>query len=795
MQDKQLPVPIELTACPHPFTSERYKFKLSEGGTLAEVIDKSPLRFRGPIDARITVNGVIVPCTEWFKMCPVEGDIITLNIVPMGEGGDDKDPLRTILIIAIVAAAITTGGWAAGGLGFAQGTFGFAFTSGLVAGIISYAGLQLLNDIMPIDDQDDDTGTDSKTNRASQMYSIEGASNRIALFGPIPQVLGRHRMMAYYAAKPFTEIVGKDMYLRCLFTFGYGPLNISSLKLGETLLSEYNDVEYNIFENYDPDNDVLELVTQNIDEDTINALVVKGSPVTRTILGADEFSLDLTAPQGIYNLNTSSGKFSTLLVKMSVQYKSTASGSEWSNAEDVFSSVGAQTRTLSNNFGNVSPGVSPARRTFTVAFDKFDGSIRITKSNISYAERVAKGYGVYENIPRSFPGPPKPHRGCWPLAYVYTTVTAVFKIETMSINSITDVRDEVLTFAGTANDFEVTDAGASSGRDIDIAAGTIKFWAGFNTNKQGMLRQGFIVKLPAQDDYDIRVKRVTPQYTVGSKRRISQDVYLTKLRTITYEAPLTKGGLALVELRIKATDQLNGAIQNFNAVVQSVVQSYDLSSADEGWGLQPTSSPADLFRYVFQGAPNKRPATDGEMDLVTLQTWAQFCDDNGLEFNQVIDREKSVDQIARSICSAGRASLTMKDGKFSVIIDTTRSIPIQHFTPRNTWGFQGAKTYFTAPHAFRVRFTNKENDLYRSDEVFVYDDGYTAANATLFETLELPGVTNYAQAYKAGRYHMAALKLRPEMFSFHCDIENLVCTRGDLVHFNQDVIAVGTGYG
>ena len=47
--------------------------------------------------------------------------------------------------------------------------------------------------------------------------------------------------------------------------------------------------------------------------------------------------------------------------------------------------------------------------------------------------------------------------------------------------------------------------------------------------------------------------------------RIFDKVYWTALRTIRKEDPIKIAGLAKVALRIKATDQLNGVVDQFNA--------------------------------------------------------------------------------------------------------------------------------------------------------------------------------------------------------------------------------------
>jgi hypothetical protein len=99
------------------------------------------------------------------------------------------------------------------------------------------------------------------------------------------------------------------------------------------------------------------------------------------------------------------------------------------------------------------------------------------------------------------------------------------------------------------------------------------------------------------------------------------------------------------------------------------------------------------------------------------------------------------------------------------------------------------------PGALKVRFINP-NQGWNPDEVVVYDDNYNPGNTTLFETLDLSNfVTDVNQAWRAGRYHLAVSRLRPTTYELYCDFENLVCTRGDLVLVEQDVISAGLGAG
>lgn len=66
--------------------------------------------------------------------------------------------------------------------------------------------------------------------------------------------------------------------------------------------------------------------------------------------------------------------------------------------------------------------------------------------------------------------------------------------------------------------------------------------------------------------------------------------------------------------------------------------------------------------------------------------------------------------------------------------------------------------------------------------------------ADTFEGLEVPGVTSSDLAWKHARYHLAQVILRPETYSFKCGMENLRCTRGDIIEVGHDVPLWGNGY-
>ena len=287
--------------------------------------------------------------------------------------------------------------------------------------------------------------------------------------------------------------------------------------------------------------------------------------------------------------------------------------------------------------------------------------------------------------------------------------------------------------------------------------------------------------------YDVRVVRVTGDPTSSQVINAS---YWTAIRSYQPGWPITEPLTSKTAVRIKATEQLNGTPDNFNCIGSLKCLDYTPSSGT--WVVRETTNPASLYRYVLQGPGNKRPKTDSQINLTNLAEFWEHCNDNGFEFSHYVDYRSDIETILDMIAASGRAARGYVDGKIGVIMDRPQTSYAQTFTPRNSWGYKYEKLFTDLPHAFRVKFRNRDKD-YREDEIMVYDDGYSSANATKFEELSLSGVISSDLAWKHGRYHIAVARLRPERHTFSADFEHLVCTRGDLIAFQNDVIAVGMG--
>jgi hypothetical protein len=202
------------------------------------------------------------------------------------------------------------------------------------------------------------------------------------------------------------------------------------------------------------------------------------------------------------------------------------------------------------------------------------------------------------------------------------------------------------------------------------------------------------------------------------------------------------------------------------------------------------------MRYVLEHPANPRKITNAssQINLNQLQYFYEYCTTRGFEYNGTLGEARSVLEVIRDICAAGRASPALVDGKWTVVIDEVKTNIVQHFTPHNSWGFEGAKSLPKRPDGLRVTYYDQDQD-YQEAEIIVYDIGKDSSNANLFESITLPGVTKKSLVIDHAKWHMAQMKLRPEVYTLNSDIEYLVCNRGDRVKVMHDVPMWGLGSG
>ena len=149
-----------------------------------------------------------------------ENDLVVFVPLPQGGGGGgDKNPLRTILMLAVMVAAAYFAPMLGPALGEALGVSAAIGTSLAQAGI-ALVGTALVNVLIPPPKPSALTANFGSAPAPSPTYSLQAQGNHARLAQPIPVVYGRHRVFPDLAATPWAEYSDNDQYLHQLHCIG-----------------------------------------------------------------------------------------------------------------------------------------------------------------------------------------------------------------------------------------------------------------------------------------------------------------------------------------------------------------------------------------------------------------------------------------------------------------------------------------------------------------------------------------------------------------------------------------------
>jgi len=214
---------------------------IEPGGTIAQLLPAE-------LAAECIVcryNGLWVLRAEWAR--PVmPGDMIEWHVRPQGGGG--SDPLRTILSIALMVAAVALGQLYAPELilaGLTGGLTGATVSALITAGIV-VAGNLAINALLPVAQaQALNAGP-----QASPSYNVTLSGNAARLDGAIPVLYGYNRSYPDFAGQPYVEYdnATSDQYYHALLAVAHGSYTIPRIEIDDTPLSTFADVTFAVLE-------------------------------------------------------------------------------------------------------------------------------------------------------------------------------------------------------------------------------------------------------------------------------------------------------------------------------------------------------------------------------------------------------------------------------------------------------------------------------------------------------------------------------------------------------------------
>lgn len=165
-------------------------------------------------------------------------------------------------------------------------------------------------------------------NQADSVYTIRGQQNKLKLGAPVEVAYGKVRLWPSYGAVPYNRYVGNDQYQYALFCLGQGRYDIHSIQIEETLISNFADVEYAVYEPGEPVTLFDDNVITSNDVSNVNLIgtneagwawigpfAASGPGTTPTKL-----ELDFVLPMGLYS-TSSSGKVKSATITVEYQYR------------------------------------------------------------------------------------------------------------------------------------------------------------------------------------------------------------------------------------------------------------------------------------------------------------------------------------------------------------------------------------------------------------------------------------------------------------------------------------------
>ena len=121
---------FRLIACPHILSMEKERIDVTRppGGTITDLMRSIGWTPDG-LSARVYLDGALVTDAAWEYTSPRAGQALVVRAIPMGGGGQGKDNLKMVAMIAVMVAGIAVSAGA------------FAPLAGALAGGGAWAGM------------------------------------------------------------------------------------------------------------------------------------------------------------------------------------------------------------------------------------------------------------------------------------------------------------------------------------------------------------------------------------------------------------------------------------------------------------------------------------------------------------------------------------------------------------------------------------------------------------------------------------------------------------------------------
>jgi hypothetical protein len=822
------PTPVEYVLPAKGKTIAQMLCEMRGRGEIDELLIDDQARPLGGLDVQVWLGDwglsraqMLIPAELWHRVRVKPGMSMAITLRPRGGGGGGgKNPVRILLTIAVIVVAIYTGGVVAGWAADA-GYAASASAIGAAAGAaVTAVGNILINSIVPPPTNNISAARgDFNRDSASPTWSLDGIANDPDPYGPIPQLYGTKRITPPRVTEFYTENVGDDVYARVTLGCGYGPMRFSEPRFGTTPVANFENVELEYREGW-VDDAPSTLFADQPQTDSYNIRITNQSPVIVESREADELVIDYACTGLVYFDDNGNRQNRTVEAKIDIkrldvdeEYVSAPSSAAPLEASSfltrVFAPVGKRWVVYRSDYAVNGP--------VTITLFSRAGSYFGSSPLSGYQYKVfVRSYDAERDDLVSDRLPPSSFALYWQSAKI-----APGAAQTQTIAPPVGQRIEIAVLLDIywvqaenpkwiPNNFPASDPDWMMYDDPEISYMTSapnieRVSLSITAASENAVRRSVRIPLPSHGRYAIRTRRLTAD---SDSPRVRDDLYITAVKNILHKPPISKKGIATISFRAKAGDQLQGLLDRFSVRASRLLPVYDRDT--QTWEWKETNSPAWAALWCLMGEAVAQPCSVEKIDLPMWLGLADFCarkpphsdladaidpesdDTPYFRYSGYFRDRRAATRRAQDILSACRAQLVMIAGKYSVVWEDPDPVRVSYLGPENCLSLTRKRTFVNLPHGLRVQWRDEaENDR----ELIVYRDGFSAANATLFETLELEGCDGEDLAWREGRYWFAVAQVRQKTTTAIVGYEHLRFGLGSMVGVSHPVPKIGVASG
>lgn len=721
--------------------------------TISDLIDAQGNYIKSDLlKFEVSVNGVIVPKEEYEITRLVPGSHVT--IIPILEGfwKSVKSIVRTVALVALAVAAAVVLAPLAEAILFSTAInsvwAAYAIAAVTVAAV-TVAGSALINAVLPVSqDQPDASSLGYSGITQSNSYSWNPHNTQQQGIA-IPNYYGTCLVQTSNVIGAYREMIGTDVYLNILFSFGSGPISPPyDFKLNDQDISKFDNVEVETRLGYLNQSTINRFGDTRV-EYSVSRLVEYNSPVLYETIGSDfdALEVEIAFPNGLFYYSDT-GKMENYTVRYSLEYRRLGD-SDW-----------------------IPLAKTPYTYTVSAAGYWSVGSMQVVSMPSWINFGITTGFfslvGPSQMWIEAFNG------GTDPNAH-YEGETVDFFGTTVTYKWITTEYKQVTGY------YNYADSTSNSRDPIYI------------TYRAENLTEG---------NYEIRATKLTEDKT---DTRYGDEFYLLAAREIIND-DFTYPGEALVGLRALATDQISGSI-SFSCMTNG---KYIRVRKNGVWTSEASSNPAwiafdiltnpildnDLIPVEYRNYDPSR------IDIDKFEEWAEYCDDlvpdgNGgtekrLTYNGIIDAQMSLWDHAIAVSKIGRGTPYWKGNILTVSVDMPSS-PVALVTVGNI-GLDSFTETFLAMESragsIECEFLNIESGYNRDKFTVVNPD---APSEWGVATLTLQGVVKPSEIYRHCRYYLSTTQNLTRIVDIIMDLDAIAFTIGDVINVQHDVPLWGNG--